>query len=46
MDSYLDLFVNYKLKLTEAKALRYDKDPKYINEFNSYKNQLIQTYLT
>lgn len=46
VDSYLDLFVNYKLKLTEAKALRYDKDPKYINEFNSYKNQLIQTYLT
>ena len=46
VDSYLELFVNYKLKLTEAKALRYDKDPKYINEFKSYKNQLTQTYLT
>ena len=46
IDSYLELFVNYKLKLTEAKALRYDKDPKYINEFKSYKNQLTQTYLT
>ena len=46
VDSYLELFVNYKLKLTEAKALRYDKDPKYINEFKSYKNQLTKTYLT
>ena len=46
VDSYLELFVNYKLKLTEAKALRYDKDPKYINEFKSYKNQLTQSYLT
>jgi peptidyl-prolyl cis-trans isomerase SurA len=46
VDSYLELFVNYKLKLAEAKALRYDKDPAYINEFKSYKNQLIQTYLT
>ena len=46
VDSYLELFVNYKLKLTEAKALRYDKDPVYLNEFKSYKNQLTQTYLT
>ena len=46
VDSYLELFVNYKLKLAEAKALRYDKDPAYINEFKSYKNQLIQNYLT
>jgi peptidyl-prolyl cis-trans isomerase SurA len=46
VNSYLELFVNYKLKLAEAKALRYDKDPKYINEFKSYKNQLTQSYLT
>ena len=38
--------MNYKLKLTEAKALRYDKDPVYLNEFKSYKNQLTQSYLT
>ena len=44
--SYLELFINYKLKLTEAKALRYDKDPTYLREFNSYKNQLTQSYLT
>ena len=46
VNSYLELFVNYKLKLSEARALRYDKDPKYINEFKSYKNQLTQSYLT
>ena len=46
VDSYLELFVNYKLKLTEAKALRYDKDPVYLNEFKSYKDQLTQSYLT
>jgi peptidyl-prolyl cis-trans isomerase SurA len=44
--SYLELFINYKLKLTEAKALRYDKDPVYLKEFKSYKNQLTQSYLT
>ena len=46
VDSYLELFVNYKLKLTEAKALRYDKDPVYLNEFKTYKNQLTQSFLT
>ena len=46
VNSYLELFVNYKLKLTEAKALRYDKDPVYLNEFKSYKDQLTQSYLT
>ncbi len=46
VDSYLELFVNYKLKLTEAKALRYDKDPVYLNEFKSYKDQLTQSFLT
>ena len=44
--SYLELFVNYKLKLAEAKVLRYDKDPVYLKEFKSYKEQLIKSYLT
>ena len=45
-DNYLELFVNYKLKLAEAKALRYDRDPVYLKEFKSYKTQLTQSYLT
>jgi len=46
IDTYLDLFINYKLKIAEAKALRYDKDPVYLKEFKSYENQLTQSYLT
>jgi peptidyl-prolyl cis-trans isomerase SurA len=46
VDEYLKLFVNYKLKLTEARALKFDKKPNYIREFNSYKKQLSNNYLT
>jgi len=46
VDSYLKLFINYKLKLAEARSLGYDKDPVYIKELRSYKNQLTQNYLT
>ena len=46
IDGYLDLFVNYSLKLKEAYALEYDKKPQYIREFNSYKKQLSGNYLT
>jgi len=46
VESYLELFINYKLKLAEARSLRYDKDPIYLKELKSYKNQLTQNYLT
>jgi peptidyl-prolyl cis-trans isomerase SurA len=46
VDAYLKLFVNYKLKLAEAKALNFDKTPKYIKELNGYKKQLIKNYST
>ena len=46
VESYLKLFINYKLKLAEATLLGYDKDPVYIKELRSYKNQLTQNYLT
>ena len=46
VESYLKLFINYKLKLAEATSLGYDKDPVYIKELRSYKNQLTQNYLT
>jgi len=46
VDEYLKLFINYKLKLIEARELGYDKKPKYIKEFESYKNQLTKNYLT
>lgn len=46
IDTYLDLFINYKLKLKEAKALELDKQTAYINELNNYKNQLIKNYVS
>jgi peptidyl-prolyl cis-trans isomerase SurA len=36
-DSYLNLFINYKLKVKEAKDLKLDTFPKYIKELNEYK---------
>lgn len=45
VERYLELFINYKLKLKEAKALGLDKKSQYLREFNSYKNQLSKNYL-
>jgi len=46
VDKYLDLFINYKLKLEEAKALDLDKKKTYIKELEGYKKQLSASYLT
>src|SRR5690606_9433585 len=46
VDEYLKLFINYKLKLKEAKSLGLDKKKSYINELASYKSQLASNYLT
>ena len=46
VDEYLKLYVNYKLKLAEAKTLRLNEDPVYIRELKSYRSQLAQKYLT
>ena len=45
-DSYLNLLVNYKIKLAEAYELGYHEDPKYRSELNKYTKQLQNTYLT
>ncbi|CDF78589.1 peptidyl-prolyl cis-trans isomerase SurA [Formosa agariphila KMM 3901] len=46
VDAYLQLFINYKLKLAEAKALKLDQKTSYQKELKSYRNQLAQNYLT
>ena len=46
IDGYLTLFVNYQLKVKEAKRKELDKDVKYVREFSSYKNQLVKNYLS
>ena len=42
---YLDLFIDYKLKITEAYAQELDKDKQYINEFKKYQDQLAKKYI-
>src|SRR5690606_11986530 len=46
VDAYLKLFVNYQLKIKEAKRLGLDTIPKYLREIDSYKKQLTKNYLS
>jgi len=45
VDDYLDLFVNFKLKVIEAEKLGYDTLPSFVKEFEGYKKQLARPYL-
>ena len=45
VDAYLKLFVNYQLKIKEAKNLKLNENLQYQREFRSYKKQLTQNYL-
>lgn len=42
---YLDLFINFKLKVYEAEKLGLDTTQSFINEFQGYKEQLSVPYL-
>ncbi|WP_370391988.1 peptidylprolyl isomerase [uncultured Winogradskyella sp.] len=46
VDGYLKLFTEYQLKLKEAKRLKLDEDKQYLREFQRYKKQLTQNYLS
>ena len=46
IDNYLDLFINYKLKLAEAYNLGMHKQDNYLKELSKYSKQLQTTYLT
>jgi len=46
VNEYLKLFIDYKLKLKEARNLGLDKNEKYLRELSSYKTQLAKNYLT
>ena len=43
---YLDLYINYKLKVKEAEAEKMDTSAKFVNELAGYRKQLAQPYLT
>lgn len=45
IDGYMDLFIDYKLKIAEAEAQDLDKESAYKNEFSKYRDQLSRNYL-
>lgn len=45
IDEYLNLFINFKLKVTEARSRGIDKTPEFIKEYNTYKDELRKPYL-
>ncbi len=45
IEDYLELFINFKLKVFEAQELGYDTLSSFIKEFDGYKKQLARPYL-
>ncbi|TNE30211.1 MAG: hypothetical protein EP346_04250 [Bacteroidetes bacterium] len=43
---YLDLYINFKLKVHEAEMMGMDTTRKFTREFNSYQEQLARPYMT
>jgi peptidyl-prolyl cis-trans isomerase SurA len=46
LEEYVDLFVNFKLKVEEAKSQGIDTTKSFINELAGYRTQLTKPYLT
>ena len=46
LDEYVDLFVNFKLKVEEALAQGLDTTQAFKSEFEMYRNQLAEQYMT
>ncbi|MDH4058971.1 MAG: peptidylprolyl isomerase, partial [Cyclobacteriaceae bacterium] len=45
VEEYLNLFINFKLKVEEARTRGYDTTRAFISEFNGYKEELRRPYL-
>lgn len=46
LDEYLDLFINFKLKVKQAEELGLDTLASFKNELNGYREQLAKPYFT
>ena len=46
VDDYFELFVNFKLKVEAAKSAGIDTTSSFLEEYESYKDQLIKPYLS
>lgn len=45
LDEYLQLFIDFKLKVMDAKMMMIDRSPSYKNELSTYEAQLTLPYL-
>lgn len=45
IDNYFQLYINYNLKLKEAKALGLDKSEAYLKDYNKYYKQLADNFI-
>ena len=45
LDNYVELYKRFKLKVAEAEALGYDKNPELIKELDGYRKTLARPYL-
>ena len=45
IDEYLDLYINFKLKVKEAESQGLDTTDSFIKEFSKYRDQLTDSYL-
>ena len=45
LDEYIELFINFKLKVKEAKSLGFDTVKTFIDELEGYRKQLARPYL-
>ena len=46
IDEYLDLYIDFKLKVTEAEALKMDTIPSFVKELGNYRDQLAKPYFS
>ena len=46
LDEYLDLFINFKLKVKQAEELGLDTVASFKNELGGYREQLAKPYFT
>ena len=46
VDEYLDLFINYRMKVMEAYAMQLDTSAKFKKELDGYRKQLAKPYFT
>ncbi|MDE6197417.1 MAG: hypothetical protein K2F91_06080, partial [Muribaculaceae bacterium] len=45
LDEYLQMFIDYKLKVADAEHAGLEKSPEFINEFSNFRAELATPYL-